>query len=292
MACIEKGEGPVVSAFRPDTLQEALAILHEHRVIPFAGGTDLMVQRRRGSGLLPTFEYPVLFIGHLDELKEVRSGDGKVRIGSVCPYSFLLGDERVPWSFKRVLIQIASPAIRNRGTVGGNIVNASPAGDTLPYLYAFDAEALVQKWDAQRLIHVRDLVTGPGQTALTPGELLTAVIIPQVPFNRFFYKKVGSRKANSCSKLSFLGIALVEDGVVLDVRMCFGAVAPTVVRDRKIEEELVGKEVGKMGDMIPGIVRTYESLIKPIEDQRCTIRYRKEISFRLLEHFLGTVLVL
>ena len=280
----------MVSSFRPRTLQEALEILREHRAIPFAGGTDLMVQHRRGQGLLPSFEHPVLFIGHLPELKEVRSEGGEVRIGSACTYSSLLGDPRVPGSFKQVLNHIASPAIRNRGTISGNIMNASPAGDTLPYLYAFDAVVLIQRCDARRLLRVSDLITGPGQTALEPGELLTEVIVPEVPFNHFYYKKVGTRRANSCSKLSFLGLSLVTDGFVQDVRICFGAVAPTVVRNREIEEELVGKEVREIVEMIPGTRRTYESLIKPIEDQRCTIRYRKEISLRLLEYFLGTML--
>jgi len=295
----------MVSAFRPSALGEALSLMGERRggrrLVPLAGGTDLMVRWKRSGGLAPALPCPVVFVGHLAELGDVRIEDGsrnaggeggagrgaRIRIGAACTFSFLLSHPAIPAPFKEIISRIASPAIRNRGTIGGNVCNASPAGDTLPYLYALDADALLQRSGGIRALPVRTLITGAGSTARQEDELLTSLEVPQAPFNVFFYRKVGARRANSCSKLSFLGLARVEGGVVADIRMCFGAVAPTVVRSPEIEESLKGREIREVREGIPRVVRSYEGLLKPIDDRRSVARYRMEISLRLLEHFLG-----
>jgi CO/xanthine dehydrogenase FAD-binding subunit len=302
----------MVNAFRPSTLGEALALMGERRgerrFVPLAGGTDLMVRWRRSAGLPPAFPHPVVFVGHLSELGGVEVEDGslnavkdsgnvggedgagrgaRIRIGAACTFASILTHPAIPAPFKEIVSRIASPAIRNRGTIGGNVCNASPAGDSLPYLYALDAVALLQRTEGSRTLPVRALVTGPGSTALDEDELLTSLEVPRVPFNVFFYRKVGARKANSCSKLSFLGLARVDGGAVADVRVCFGSVAPTVVRSREIEESLKGREVREIRESAPRVVRSYEGLLKPIEDRRSAARYRMEVSLRLLEHFLG-----
>jgi len=285
----------MVSAFRPSALGEALALLAEsrgeRRAVPLAGGTDLMVKWRRAfgrpAGDEPVFPRPVVFVGHLKELGGVSVEGARIRIGAACTFSSLLAHPAVPAPFKEIVSRIASPAIRNRGTVGGNVCNASPAGDTLPYLYALDAKAVLRRNGGIRELLVRELVTGPGETALTDDELLVSLDVPLAPFNVFFYRKVGARRANSCSKLSFLGLARVEGGAVEDIRVCFGAVAPVVVRSREIEESLRGREVGELREIVPRVVRSYGGLLRPIEDRRSAARYRMEVSLRLLERFLG-----
>jgi xanthine dehydrogenase FAD-binding subunit len=279
----------MVNVYRPASLVEALGFLRQNRAVPLAGGTDLMVQHRRSSGCTPSFGLPVLFIGHLDELKAMHAEKQTLRIGAACTYSDLLRWSELPDEFRTVISQIASPAIRNRGTVGGNVCNASPAGDTLPYLYALNAQAVVSNAEGNRLVPVSTLITGPGQTALEQGELLTGFLVPRTRFSTFFYKKVGSRRANSCSKLSFLGLARVKGNELRDVRICFGAVAPRVVRSPETEAWLSGRKTQEIDEMVPQIRAAYARLIRPIEDQRCTLRYRKEISLRLLEYFLGTL---
>jgi len=281
----------MVRAFRPESVNHALEIMSENQVIPLAGGTDLMVQRRAWSGLPPRFELPVLFIDHLEELQLLRKEEEQLRICAGCTFTSLLEHEAVPWEFKIVIAQIACPQIRNRGTIGGNICNASPAGDTLPLLYAFDAElALVRKNDSRKL-PIEEFLTGPGQTVLEKDEILKEIVIPVYSFNTFFYRKVGARRANSCSKLSFTGCARVDGNKITDIRMSFGAVAPTIVRSREIEARLRGKTGKELNKLIPEIIDLYAELIKPIEDQRCTIRYRKTISLKLLHHFLGDVIM-
>jgi CO/xanthine dehydrogenase FAD-binding subunit len=300
----------MVSAFKPSALGEALALLAENRgerrAVPLAGGTDLMVKRGRApgdaSGGEAAFSRPVVFVGHLRELDGVSVEDGfpndgsgrrggprgaRMLIGAACTFSSLLAHPAVPDPFKEIVSHIASPAVRNRGTVGGNVCNASPAGDTLPYLYALDAKAVLGRSGGTRELPVRELVTGPGETARADDELLLSLDVPLAPFNVFFYRKVGARRANSCSKLSFLGLARVEGGAVEDVRVCFGAVAPVVVRSLEIEESLRGLEVGELPERVPRVVRSYRELLRPVDDRRSAARYRMEVSLRLLERFLG-----
>jgi CO/xanthine dehydrogenase FAD-binding subunit len=299
----------MVSAFRPSTLGEALSLLGgakgERRLVPLAGGTDLMVKWRRAwgraAGIEPAFPCPVVFVGHLRELggvsvegasrnagKDAGTARGsRMLIGAACTFSFLLAHPAVPAPFKEILSQIASPAIRNRGTIGGNVCNASPAGDAIPYLYALDAAAILRGSGGVRVLPVTALITGPGATARAHDELLVSLEVPLAPFNVFFYRKIGARRSNSCSKLSFLGLARVEGGVVADVRVCFGAVGPTVVRSPEIEESLKGKDVREVFERVPRIARSYGALLKPIEDKRSAASYRMEVSLRLLERFLG-----
>jgi xanthine dehydrogenase FAD-binding subunit len=277
----------MVSAYRPASLEEALGILSRGRATVLAGGTDLMVRYRRSTGCIPCFTLPVLFIGQLEELRAMHVEPGVIRIGAACTFSDLLRWNELPEELREVISGIASPAIRNRATVGGNVCNASPAADTLPYLYAVNAQAVLTGEGKSRLLPVSRLITGPGRTALGEKELLTEIRIPRTRFSTFFYRRVGARRANACSKLSFLGLARVGKGELREARICFGAVAPTVVRSPRTERRLSGLKAPEIGRMIPQIRAAYGRLIRPIDDQRCSAGYRMEISLRLLEYFLG-----
>lgn len=279
----------MVRALRPKNLGEALKALDKERVIVLAGGTDLMVSRKRWSGLTPLFEKPVLFIDHLDALKGVESDGNCVKIGSACTFTSLLENGEIPGFFKDVLSQIASPAIRNIATIGGNICNASPAGDTLPILYALNASLVLAAVGSSRTIAIDNFITGPGETVINENELVKEIVIPKDEFNVFFYKKVGARRANSCSKLSFTGLARVVKGKIGDIRIAFGAVSPTVVRSREIEQKMKNKSVSDIEKMLPEWSNSYSLILDPIDDQRCNRRYRKKISLRILEHFLRSL---
>jgi len=276
----------MVETFRPANLGEALDVRQETGAIPLAGGTDLMVQRKRWSGLQPGFEKPVMFIGHLAELKGFAESAGSVTIGAACTLSELLGTPAVPAILKEAIVELATCGIRNRATIGGNICNASPAGDTLPPLYALNTMAVLVSKTGERTLPVRDLILGPGQTCLKDDELLKEIIIPDSAFNRSRYRKVGTRKANALSKLVFLGVADVGEEQVRDVRLAFGSVAPTVVRSRDIELQMAGKSVPKVMDSADEIAAAYSPLIRPITDQRSTAEYRKTVSLNLLRRFL------
>ena len=143
----------MVEGYSPSTFEEALKILNEKDVIIYAGGTDLMVKNKNTTSLLPKFNKDLLYVGNLNELKEIKEDENKIKIGAACTLSSLLRVERIPEVLKEAIRHIASPAIRNMGTIGGNICNASPAGDTLPILYALDAKLkLISKILQEKLI--------------------------------------------------------------------------------------------------------------------------------------------
>ena len=272
-------------ALRPETLREAVEMMAGTGAIPLAGGTDLMVRHKRQGGLIPRFEKPVLFIGHIEELGLVVSEKSCVSIGPCCTYSSLMNDHRLPEVLRTCIRNIAAPAIRNRGTLGGNICNASPAGDTIPVLSALGASVVLSKVDGKRIMLIDEFITGPGTTMREEAELLTGIIVPQTKFDCSFYRKVGTRRYNSLSKVSIVGLMKVEEERVSDVRVAYGAVAPTVVRSRAIEEEIIGTPINDIRNLIPHICERYSDLITPIDDQRSKKSYRKAVSLKLLRLF-------
>ncbi len=269
-----------MEGYRPENLKEALEIKASRSPDILAGGTDFMLKFRKRAN-------DVLFVSHLKELKGIQRKDGYLVIGAATTLNELEASEDIPTIFKDMISKMAAPAIRNVATIGGNICNASPAGDTLLFLYALDAKLVIGSIRGHREVNIENFIKGPGQTDMRKDELLLQIKLP-IPlieklhlgkFNVQFYRKVGTRRANALSKLSFLGIAEVSEGSK-DVRIAFGAVAPTVVRSREIEERI------KDGTTADDILGAYSKLITPIDDQRSTAFYRKTVSLRLLGYFL------
>jgi CO/xanthine dehydrogenase FAD-binding subunit len=277
-------------AFRPRSLKEALNVRRDRRALPFAGGTDLMAARRRGPGLRPDLPQPLLFLGHLQELAEIRPGGGTLNLGAACTLSALLLHDAVPAPLKAALAEMASPALRNVATLGGNICNASPAGDTLPFLYAVEAELELAGAAHSRRLPIGEFILGPGRTALADDELLTNILLPDCAFDTWFYRKAGTRRANALSKLSFLGLARRgREGRVEDFRCAFGAVAATVVRAPGLEARLKKKTPGQAAALLPALRGGYAALLRPIDDQRSTARYRADVAVDLLAQFITTL---
>ena len=272
--------------YTPKTLAEALEIRGSQKVIPFAGGTDLMVRRRSWSGLTPRFEYPVLFIGGLKELKEIRKENGRMVIGAAVSLTELIENSDAPEILKQAAGVMASPAIRNLGTLGGNIGNSSPAADTLPPLTVLDAVLVLESSGGRREVPISQFITGPGKNDLQENELLCAISFPLSKYNGCYYKKVGTRKADALSKVSFAGLARTADGMIEEVKIAIGAVAPRVVRSLQAEALLKGKPVSEITALWPEIKPFYQEFIRPIDDQRSTAVYRNEVAFRLIEHFI------
>lgn len=276
----------MVEVFIPEDLSTALDILDAHKAIPFAGGTDIMVRAKRWTGVVPKFDSPVMFIGQIGELKEIALSDGELTIGAMCTLADLLRDERLPTCLREAISQMASPAIRNVATIGGNICNASPAGDTLPPLYAMNAMLTIKSRKCVKKVPIYQFIKGPGATIRKRDEILCSITIPIENFNVSFYRKVGTRKATALAKLSFLGLARITDDKIEDVRIAFGAVAPTVIRSRETEENIIGMSLQEVEKMLPEIIERYSRLIRPIDDQRSTAEYRKNVSLNLLRYFL------
>ncbi len=276
----------MVKSYRPRNLTEALRTLSTTRCIPYAGGTDLMVRYRRGPGLVPGFDHPLMFIGQLPELTEIHERNGELSVGACVPYSEIIRFPYTPKILRQACTLIGAPAIQNLGTMGGNICNASPAGDTLPILAILDARLTLKSVSGEREVSFLSFFKGPGGTILRDDELLTCIHFRLPHFTAEGYRKIGTRKANALSKIAFAGFLLKEKDMLADVRIALGAVAPTIVRSRELENRLIGQPVSDLAGLVPDVLDSYAKLIQPITDQRSDANYRKTVSLRLIENFV------
>jgi xanthine dehydrogenase FAD-binding subunit len=277
-------------AYRPSSLKETVSCLNETGGVLYAGGTDLMVQNAQWGGVPRQTPVKVIFIGHLDELKRISTENGHLHVGACVTLADLRLYQSTPAILKKIIGEMASPAVRNFATIGGNICNASPAADTLPYLYAINARVICESIQGQREISIDRFISGPGKTDLAANEILTSVVIPDDVFTSEFHRKVSARKANSLTKISFVGLTKKNGGQLTDLRCAFGAVGPTVVRSQKIEEAAIKAFSSPSLPVIKRLVTEYSTQIHPIDDQRSTAVYRKDAALRLVENYLQSLL--
>ncbi|WP_299094095.1 FAD binding domain-containing protein [uncultured Metabacillus sp.] len=278
-----------ITAYRFDRLDQTLSQLNKENCLIIAGGTDVMVLHKSRRGVPPKIPKPIVFIDHLSELKRVYQNHKDLHIGACCTYSDLLEDPFIPIPLKNAIKTIAAPAIRNRGTLGGNICNASPAGDTLPLLYVYNAKLLLRSVHGDRVVAISDFIQGPRRVQRHHNEILVEIILPSVveEDSRVVFEKVGNRNADAIAKVSFAGFIRVNDAQIEDVRFSFGAVGPTIVRSIDIEKKLLGKTIPLADGDITQIVAAFDKIIKPIDDQRSTALYRKTVALNLLRYFLS-----
>jgi CO/xanthine dehydrogenase FAD-binding subunit len=208
-------------------------------------------------------------------------------IGAAVTLSELLEHPRVPDYIRLPIRQMASLAIRNMGTLAGNLCNASASGDSLPMLYALDAEVTLASTRGTRKLPVGQFIIFAKQTLLQPDELATEITIPLHEYTVAYYRKIGGRKVNAISKASFYAVAIKKDGIVEDVRIAFGSVAPTAVRDRACEEILIGTAETELDGKIETLRTRYGELLAPLDDTRSSADYRRQVSLQLLEDFIG-----
>ena len=269
------------------TLGDALAILAKDPGVwtPFAGGTDLMVLLEAGT--LP--QRRLLNIWGLPELRGIDVEADHVALGALTTYTEILEHATVCAEFP-LLAEAArltgAVAIQNRGTIGGNIANASPAADLPPALLVYDARVDLVSARGRRRVSYEVFHQGYKQRDLAPDELIAAVIVPRAKATwRQSYRKVGTRRAQAISKVCFAAAADLRDGVVADIRIALGSVAPTVVRAREAESVLRGSTIS------PEIIAAARSAlardITPIDDIRSTAAYRRQVAGNLLEDFLS-----
>jgi xanthine dehydrogenase FAD-binding subunit len=277
-----------ITAYRFDRLEQTLSQLNKEDCAIIAGGTDVMVLHKSRRGVPPKIPKPIVFIDHLFELKQVYQNQKDLHIGACCTYSELLDNPLIPIALKKAIKTIAAPAIRNRGTLGGNICNASPAGDTLPLLYVYNAKLLLRSVVGDRVVAINDFIQGPRRVGRFQNEILVEIILPSVLEDgaHIVFEKVGNRNADAIAKVSFAGYIRISKERIDDIRVAFGAVGPTMVRSIDIEKKLIGKPIPLSDADITSIVSDYEKIIKPIDDQRSTAGYRKTVALNLLRYFL------
>lgn len=268
------------------TLDEALSLLasggSEWRV--FAGGTDLMVLLE--SGVLARGRY--MSIWGLRELHGIAAGDREVTIGALTTYTEIRRDPLIGREFPllvRAARETGSIAIQNRGTVGGNIANASPAADTPPALLVYDAELELRSARGVRRVQYAQFHRGYKQMDLAPDELIARVVLPRRHSSWMEdYRKVGTRGAQAISKVCFAAGARMDAGVVADIRLAYGSVAPLPLRCLRTEAAVRGRAI--TADAIAFAGRELLQEISPIDDLRSTAAYRRQVSLNLLADFL------
>jgi CO/xanthine dehydrogenase FAD-binding subunit len=271
----------------PGSLSEALALLaHEPGVWqPFAGGTDLMVLLEAGKLTHKRF----LSIAKLDDLHGIEAAADFVTLGALTTYTEIRKNPVLQAEFPLLCAaagETGGIATQNRGTLGGNIANASPAADSPPALLVYDAEIELISIREVRWLPYHGFHTGYKKMQLAPDELLRAIRLPRraKPW-RQYYRKVGTRKAQAISKVCFAGAAVFEGGAIRDIRIALGSVAPLVLRAVKTEGALRGSNVTPT--IIAAAMETLAQEIAPIDDIRSTARYRLRVAQNLLGEFLS-----
>lgn len=276
-----------MKVYSPSTLDEACRLLAERgtAMTVLAGGTDLMVLMNSGQLGAPEF----LNIWGVEELRGVTDEGLALRIGALTTHTQLIQSSPVQLHAP-LLVQaartIGAAQTQNRGTIGGNIVSASPAGDTLPVLAAFDAELELGSIRGVRRVGFNDFYVGYRRTVLAPDELLVSILLPkQAAIERSRLYKVGTRAAQSISKIVMAARATVgDDGTIGSIAIALGSVAPTVMRARETEHLLSGAAITP--ELIELACRRLALEVKPISDIRSTERYRRMVSGNLIARFL------
>jgi CO/xanthine dehydrogenase FAD-binding subunit len=250
---------------------------------PFAGGTDLMVLLEAGK--LPHRRF--LSIWNLPELRGIEVTPTHVTMGSLTTYSEIRRHELLAREFPllcRAAAETGSVATQNRGTIGGNIANASPAADSPPALLVYDAELELASAQGARLAPYHGFWKGYKQIQLREDELIRAIRLPRGKNDwAQFYRKVGTRRAQAISKVCFAGVARFESGRIVDVRIALGSVAPTVLRAVETEKALSGEKPAPA--IVQAAQETLAREIAPIDDMRSTAPYRLRVAQNLLAEF-------
>ena len=275
-------EPPVTS---PASLADAYALMSVGDWTPIAGGTDLMVRITGEIGHPPN---RLLDLWRLDELRGIElAADGSLVIGALSTWTDL---RRSPLVLRHLPVlaeaaaTIGAVQIQNRGTIGGNVVNASPAGDSLPVLLAADASIVLGGDRGERTILADDFWTGYRTTARAADELVLRIRVPLPDGRRFGFRKVGTRRAQAISKVVMAVAWRAEQGLWRDVRVALGSVAATPVRIPEAESALEG--VPPSAAIADLAAKALGAAIEPIDDVRSTADYRREVSGRILHRLL------
>jgi len=277
-------------------LGEALDLLSRRpgEWTPFAGGTDLMVLLEAGQ--LPRRRFVDLW--RIKELRGIAASADGVRIGALATYTDLLTDPIIAAEFPleaAAARETGAVAIQNRGTVGGNIANASPAADLPPALLVYDAALELASARGRRHVAYESFHLGYKRMDLAPDELIVGVTLPRERsaqggrdagwHHRETYRKVGTRRAQAISKICFAASVDLDGGVVRDIRIALGSVAPTVVRARSAEGSIRSQAISSQ--TIAAARLALRADISPIDDIRSTADYRLLVAGNLLEELLS-----
>jgi len=277
--------------FAPQKIEEALEILsrYEREIKIIAGGTDLLVQYY--DRLYEINHW--LDLKNIKDLKNIRINKNQMEIGAMITHTQLEISEDIKKYFpilSQAAADIGSPQIKNRGTIGGNIVNASPAGDLLPSLMAYKAQIKLVSSKEETIIPAEAFFLGPKKTMIRTDQLLSEIILP-LPEKHTYgsWIKIGKRKALIIATITLALIVRMDedDEIVKDVSVCLGSVAPTPIEIKEIKGKMIGKkykqlDFNQLGELV-------EDKISPIDDIRGTREYRKDVAKEIMINALEEI---
>jgi xanthine dehydrogenase FAD-binding subunit len=244
-----------------------------------AGGTDLAVQIADGV----VEPHLLVDISNVRKLSGIDRVDGEIWIGAATSIAEIASSDKVPRCLVQGACGIGSPQIRNLGTVGGNICNASPCGDTLAPLLALDAELVLRSRDSDRSVPAINFFTGPKETVLKRGELLVQIVIKESFFEGIStFRMIGKRNGQAVSQVN-TAVWLKQEpgsGEIVDIRIAFGSVAPVPLRLEKVEELFRGRVID--GTLMEEAKLLADREIRPISDVRASEEYRYIVAKSLL----------
>ena len=265
-------------------LLEMLPEFNEQNYTILAGGTDLLPRYEQNYSL-PDH---LIDIKHVPELRGINKTEADLEIGALVTIAELLEHPIIKQNYPAIwqaAHQFAGVQIRHRATIGGNICNASPAGDLITPLIALNARILVARTSQNRILPIADFLTGPGQNLLQPHEILVKIILPESIGNSVFHK-VGLRQAMAISVVNLAISYSIQDGVLQELNIAAGAVAPTVIRLPKTRDAILDDNCS-MDDNL----KILEKEIAPITDLRATARYRHMVLKNLLRHCITNIMM-
>jgi len=275
---------------RPGSLDQALLEIEDSSGVPLAGGTDLMV-RIKNKLLSPK---KIVDLSGINELAAIEEAGDYIVMGAMATHQQVV-ESPITSKYLPLLAQgcaaVGSPQIRNAGTLGGNIMNASPAADSIPPLVALGARVILNSAAGKREMVLENFITGPGRTQILPGELLTGVVVKKMrPGERFKYKKLGQRKALA---ISIAGCAVKMEydpaaGKCSNPSIAFGSVSPVVKRSSELERLLAASKLDDRG--IQEIAARAREFCSPISDIRASAEYRREMCASLLFEVLSELI--
>ncbi len=270
---------------QPASIGEALEARLKHpNYVIVAGGTDLYVASK--DKVAPAGTIDLFGIPGLCSVEDAESGG--VRIGAATTYATLLGDPRIAKSYsvlRAACREVGATQIQSRGTIGGNMVTSSPVGDSLPPLLALDAEIEVASKSGKRRFPYADFLSGYRKVDLKQDELLVAIHLPQPHTDaRQYWRKVGTRRAQSISKVMVAAVAHLENGVIANARLAIGAVADRTVRALVAEKAITGKAPGE--ETAKAAREALRAELSPIDDLRSTAEYRLDVAENMVARFI------
>jgi CO/xanthine dehydrogenase FAD-binding subunit len=267
----------MVNGFIATSLKDALTAMAKGSYTPYIGGTDLMVAQTENANYL--------FLHRVPEMRQIIEDETYLRIGSSCTFTEVLQHEKTHPLLKQSIRELAAPAIRNLGSIGGNIGNGSAKADTVLIFFVSDSLVRVASVRGERIVPIKNFYVGRKKLDLAPDELIVEVLMPKKLPDSWYYKKIGARRALAISRIDFAGLMDIQQGKVQSCATAFGAISEMIIRRPDLDALLEGKTIEEAKAAKPDYLAAYKAILNPIEG-RVSSEFRKTVSMNLLADFL------